>query len=121
MGKPKMKAGKERNVQALPFNKEKGQHILKNPGIVAAIIEKSALKPTDVVMEVGPGTGNLSMKIMEKAKKLIAFEVDKRMIAELKKRVIGTEAQHKLTVLPGKAHVNFSSPEIDIVWQAQKF
>lgn len=41
-------------------------------------------------MEVGPGTGNLSMKIMERAKKLIAFEIDPRMIAEIKKRVIGT-------------------------------
>ena len=41
-------------------------------------------------MEVGPGTGNLSAKILEHAKKLIAFEIDSRMIAELKKRVIGT-------------------------------
>lgn len=78
------------NITALPFNTDKGQHILKNPGIVNAIIEKSALKPTDIVMEVGPGTGNLSVKILEKCKKLIAFEVDTRMVAEVKKRVIGT-------------------------------
>lgn len=75
---------------ALPFNTNRGQHILKNPGIVNAIVEKSALKETDIVMEVGPGTGNLSAKIMDHAKKLIAFEIDSRMIAELKKRFIGT-------------------------------
>ena len=74
----------------MPFNTDRGQHILKNPGIVHAIIEKSAIKPTDTVMEVGPGTGNLSIKILEHAQKLIAFEIDTRMIAELKKRVIGT-------------------------------
>lgn len=51
---------------------------------------QSAIKATDVVLEVGSGTGNLSTKIMERAKKLIAYEVDQRMIAELKKRVIGT-------------------------------
>ncbi|KAK6043663.1 ribosomal RNA adenine dimethylase family protein [Cooperia oncophora] len=40
------------NTQSLPFNTEKGQHILKNPGIVNSIIEKSALKSTDTVLEV---------------------------------------------------------------------
>uniref|UniRef100_A0A914S6S4 rRNA adenine N(6)-methyltransferase n=1 Tax=Parascaris equorum TaxID=6256 RepID=A0A914S6S4_PAREQ len=75
---------------ALPFNTERGQHILKNPGIVNAIIEKSAIKNTDTVLEVGPGTGNLTVKILEYAKKVIACEIDARMIAELKKRVLGT-------------------------------
>lgn len=86
------------NVQAIPFCKDKGQHILKNPGIVNSIVSKAALKPTDIVMEVGSGTGNLSVKLMENAKKLIAFEIDTRMIAELKKRIIGTPLQHKLSV-----------------------
>jgi 18S rRNA (adenine1779-N6/adenine1780-N6)-dimethyltransferase len=40
------------------FDKDFGQHILKNPGISDAIVEKAFLKPTDVVVEVGPGTGN---------------------------------------------------------------
>lgn len=40
------------------FDKDYGQHILKNPGISDAIVEKAFLKPTDVVVEVGPGTGN---------------------------------------------------------------
>jgi hypothetical protein len=72
------------------FNTGHGQHILKNPAIVNSIVEKSAIKPSDVVMEVGPGTGNLSVKILEKAKRLVAFEIDSRMVAELKKRVTGT-------------------------------
>lgn len=40
------------------FDKDYGQHILKNPGISDTIVEKAFLKPTDVVVEVGPGTGN---------------------------------------------------------------
>lgn len=107
MGKPRINIKKSKksisgkisqNVQAMPFCTDKGQHILKNPGIVIAIIQKSAIKPTDIVMEVGPGTGNLSVKLMESAKKLIAFEIDTRMIAELKKRIIGTPLQYKLQV-----------------------
>ncbi|ROI46666.1 putative dimethyladenosine transferase [Anabarilius grahami] len=51
------------------FNTGIGQHILKNPLVVNAIIEKAALRPTDVVLEVGPGTGNMTVKLLEKAKK----------------------------------------------------
>jgi 18S rRNA (adenine1779-N6/adenine1780-N6)-dimethyltransferase len=74
----------------IEFNTNYGQHILKNPAIINSIVEKAAIKPSDIVMEVGPGTGNLSVKILEKAKRLIVFEIDPRMVAELKKRVTGT-------------------------------
>ncbi|KAK5981044.1 rRNA adenine N(6)-methyltransferase [Trichostrongylus colubriformis] len=89
------------NTQSLPFNTDKGQHILKNPGIVNSIIEKSALKSTDTVLEVGPGTGNLTVKMLEVAKKVIACEIDPRMVAELKKRVMATPLQNKLEVRQG--------------------
>ena len=38
---------------------------------------------------MGPGTGNLTVKILEKAKKVIAVELDPRMAAEVTKRVQG--------------------------------
>jgi 18S rRNA (adenine1779-N6/adenine1780-N6)-dimethyltransferase len=91
------------------FDKTLGQHILKNPLVVNGIVDKvepsffhvknnqssylsskAALKSTDVVLEVGPGTGNVTMKILEKAKKTIAVEMDPRLGAELTKRVQGT-------------------------------
>ena len=31
---------------------------------------KAALRPTDVVLEVGPGTGNLTVKLLEQCKKV---------------------------------------------------
>ena len=43
-----------------------------------AIVQKADLKPTDVVLEVGPGTGNISVRILEKARRLIAVELDPR-------------------------------------------
>ena len=63
------------------MNKDIGQHILKNPGISDAIVAKAYLKPTDTVLEVGPGTGNLTVRILEKAKKVIAIELDPRMVS----------------------------------------
>lgn len=83
------------------FNKDFGQHILKNPLVITSMIEKSALRPTDVVLEIGPGTGNMTVKILEKAKKVIACEIDARLVAELQKRVQGTPLQSKLQILVG--------------------
>ena len=47
---------------------------------------EAGLKPTDVVLEIGPGTGNLTMQMLPLVKKVIAVELDMRMIAELKTR-----------------------------------
>lgn len=85
------------------FNKDFGQHILKNPLVITSMLEKSALRPTDVVLEIGPGTGNMTVKILEKVKKVVACEIDPRLVAELQKRVQGTPYQSKLQILIGDA------------------
>ena len=64
----------------LEFLKSKGQHILKNPLVLQSIVDKAGVKSTDVVLEIGPGTGNLTVKLLERAKKVIAVEVDPRMV-----------------------------------------
>uniref|UniRef100_A0A0B7A5N1 rRNA adenine N(6)-methyltransferase n=1 Tax=Arion vulgaris TaxID=1028688 RepID=A0A0B7A5N1_9EUPU len=87
--------------QGISFRREIGQHILKNPLIVNNMVEKAALRPTDVVLEVGPGTGNMTVKLLEKVKKVIACEVDPRMVAELHKRVQGTPEATKLQMMVG--------------------
>lgn len=74
---------------------------MKNPLIIQSMVEKAALRPTDVVLEIGPGTGNMTVKMLEKCKKVIACEVDPRMVAELQKRVQGTPLNNKLTILVG--------------------
>lgn len=56
------------------------------------------MKPTDTVLEIGPGTGNLTVKLLEVAKKVIAVEVDPRMIIELQRRVQGKPYQNNLQV-----------------------
>ncbi|NXV35674.1 DIM1 transferase, partial [Rissa tridactyla] len=83
------------------FNTGAGQHILKNPLVVNSIIEKAALRRTDVILEVGPGTGNLTVKMLEKVKKVIACEIDPRLVGELQKRVQGTCLANKLEIKVG--------------------
>merc|ERR1712184_119169 len=89
------------NQQGMIFNTGLGQHILKNPLVVNALVEKSALRPTDTVLEIGPGTGNMTVRMLEKVKNVIACEVDPRMVAELQKRVQGTPFQTKLQIMVG--------------------
>lgn len=88
-------------MQNIQFKKEYGQHILKNPLVVNAIVDKAALRPTDVVLEVGPGTGNMTMKMIDKVKTVIACEIDQRLIGELEKRVQDTPYRSKLKILAG--------------------
>lgn len=123
---PKAKTGK-RNASAAgtPYekaaaltnsfkhNKDYGQHILKNPGVAEAIVKKANLKPTDTVLEVGPGTGNLTVRILESAKKVIAVEVDPRMAAEVTKRVQGKPEQKRLEVLLGDV-IKTELPHFDV-------
>lgn len=85
----------------IPFHKSKGQHILKNPMLVESIVQKAGLKPTDVILEIGPGTGNLTKKLLESGKKVIAVELDPRMVLELKRRFQGTPLSNRLEVIQG--------------------
>ncbi|CAN8072083.1 unnamed protein product [Agarophyton chilense] len=99
--KPQQGAHGTLGHRGFDLKKTHGQHILRNPRIVDAIIGKCGLKSTDTVLEVGPGTGNLSVKLLEHCKKLVAYEVDPRMIVELYKRVQGSVCESKLKVVQG--------------------
>lgn len=89
------------SFQSIEFHKSKGQHILKNPMLVSTIVEKAGLQSTDTVLEIGPGTGNLTMKLLEVVKKVVAVEVDPRMVIELQRRVQGTALSSKLQIIQG--------------------
>lgn len=78
-----------------------GQHILVNPGACQSIVDKANLRQTDKVLEVGPGTGNLSALILQQCKSMLAVEMDPRMAAELQKRVQGKPEQRKLDIIVG--------------------
>ena len=95
------------------FDKSFGQHILKNPKVVEAIVEKSAIKPTDIVLEIGPGTGNLTVQLLERGKKIIAMEIDPRMIAEVTKRVHKQGYSYKFQVIQGDA-IKTDMPFFDV-------
>ena len=61
--------------------KSLGQNFLKDKKIINLITEIGDINSNDTILEVGPGTGNLTEKILEKKPKEFVFkEKDKRMI-----------------------------------------
>ena len=78
-----------------------GQHFLKNPAVVDSICAKANIRPTDITLEVGPGTGNLTVRLLEQSKRVVAVEFDRRMVREVLKRVEGTEHEKNLQIIQG--------------------
>jgi len=67
-------------------NRKLGQNFLVTDSVFDKILGAADLKPDDTVIEVGPGTGFLTEKLIEKVKKVIAVEYDAGMVHLLKER-----------------------------------
>ena len=63
-----------------------GQNFLIDDNILQGIVESANLAADDVVIEIGPGLGNLTHYILEKKVKVIAFEIDNDMVDILNQR-----------------------------------
>lgn len=70
-----------------------GQNFLTDDNILEKIVESANVKETDVVIEIGPGLGNLTHYILQKKANVIAFEIDNDMIEILNKRFINENLQ----------------------------
>jgi len=70
----------------LPAKKSLGQNFLKNPKVVATMIEAAHLTPGDRVLEIGPGTGILTEGLLATGAEVIALEADQRAIDILNER-----------------------------------
>ena len=69
--------------------KSLGQNFLIDNKILNLIANLGNITSNDIVLEVGPGTGNLTEKIIKKKpKKLIVVEKDKNLSVILKKNLI---------------------------------
>ena len=63
------------------------QHFLLDSQIADQILEAGDLKPTDLVVEIGPGQGALTSRLVQQAGTVVAVEVDARLAEALPHRV----------------------------------
>ena len=73
--------------------KSLGQNFLINQGILDKIIHAAELTGENTVVEVGPGIGNLTKKLAEKAGKVVAIEKDRRLIEKLREEFKNTNTE----------------------------
>jgi 16S rRNA (adenine1518-N6/adenine1519-N6)-dimethyltransferase len=78
-----------------------GQNFVIDGGTVQRIVRTAALRPDDVVLEIGPGLGSLTLALLPNVQRVIAVEIDGRL-AELLPQTIAArlpEFAARLTVL----------------------
>ena len=69
------------------FKKKYGQNFLKDKTIVNKIIDKSNIDDNTLVIEIGPGSGELTKELAKKAKQIISFEIDESLKETLDKNL----------------------------------
>ncbi|MDF2522028.1 MAG: rsmA1 [Clostridia bacterium] len=65
------------------MSKSLGQNFLVDKSILDRIIEGAELTKEDYVLEIGPGMGSMTQKLCESAAKVVAVEIDKKLIPVL--------------------------------------
>ena len=57
--------------------KQFGQHWLKDEAVLDQIILAAELESSDRVLEIGPGTGVLTTKLLSQVSALVSVEIDR--------------------------------------------
>lgn len=76
-----------------PPRKSLGQNFLINPHIIQRIIDSCDLKPTDTILEIGPGRGALTDALSQHANNVIAIEKDRGLAGQLKQQFENTNVK----------------------------
>ena len=70
----------------LDFKKKFGQNFLTSEEILEEVISKAKISKDDIILEIGPGIGTLTSKLLETGAEVISVEVDLELIQPLKDR-----------------------------------
>lgn len=83
MSRPERGRGRSRHP---PVLKRLGQHFLSDPAILSGIVDALAPTPRDTVIEIGPGRGSLTDILADRAGRVLAIEIDKLLVGQLRER-----------------------------------
>jgi 16S rRNA (adenine1518-N6/adenine1519-N6)-dimethyltransferase len=85
--------------------KQRGQNFVIDANTVRRIVRAAALDPTDVVVEVGPGLGSLTLALLGSVSRVVAIEVDPLLASALPATVerFGPEHADRLEVVEADA------------------
>ena len=67
--------------------KRLGQNFLIDKNVIKKVVSVAEISDKDIILEIGPGTGNITKELAKKAKQVIAIEKDPKMCEILKKEL----------------------------------
>ena len=79
---------KELAEQGLIPRKGWGQHFLEDRNILKKVVKVADITEEDVVLEIGPGLGGMTQALAHEAKKVIAVEIDARLVEILRNKLV---------------------------------
>jgi len=71
------------------LRKSLGQHLLVNRGVLKKIADSACSGDYGMILEIGPGTGNLTAELLRTGAHVTAVEIDENMIEQLNERFAG--------------------------------
>ncbi len=83
-------------MNEIKTDKSLGQHWLTDDASLGAMCNSGSVVAGDVVLEIGPGTGTLTRKLLDRGAQVIAVELDHRLADSLQKKFIGANLSLKL-------------------------
>jgi 16S rRNA (adenine1518-N6/adenine1519-N6)-dimethyltransferase len=85
--------------------KQRGQNFVIDANTVRRIVREAGVGPDDVVLEVGPGLGSLTLALLETGARVVAIEIDERLATRLPVTVAehAPEALDRLDVVTADA------------------
>jgi 16S rRNA (adenine1518-N6/adenine1519-N6)-dimethyltransferase len=81
------------------FMRRLGQNFLRDPKILRKIVGAAKITREDTVLEIGPGEGGLTKVLLEKARKVIAVEKDRKLVEFLKEKFKKEISEGRLEVM----------------------
>lgn len=67
----------------MPTKKSLGQHWLKDPDILKQIADQADISPGESVLEIGPGLGTLTSRLLKKTNNVVVVELDEDLAKKL--------------------------------------
>jgi 16S rRNA (adenine1518-N6/adenine1519-N6)-dimethyltransferase len=77
---------KELKEHGLVPRKRWGQHFLVDRNIINKVVRTAQIGEKDHVLEVGPGLGEMTLLLSQQAKRVIAVEIDPKLVAILREK-----------------------------------
>lgn len=105
---------KELKNAGIKPDKTRSQHFLKNNSYIEALVESTEIEERHTVLEIGPGTGTITSKTLEKnPEKLIAVERDSQLAIYLKNKFNEYIKKQKMEIVTGDILDHTISDQVD--------